>query len=238
MNPHWTEELAVRHTAPAVVVFSGGQDSTTCLLQARRNHEEVYALFFDYGQRHVIEHVSARLICEQLDVPLNVVKLDFLTGLVTSALLGTGSVSAPHAHKAGLPASFVPNRNALFLTIAHAYAQEVGATHIYTGVCQTDYSGYPDCRLDFIKKLEAALNEGYQTSITIVTPLMFLNKAQTFTLAHELNGLSIILDMTHTCYNGNHETEHAWGFGCGECPACVLRAKGYHEFIDELEGRS
>jgi 7-cyano-7-deazaguanine synthase len=213
-----------------LVVLSGGQDSVTCLGYALKYGKTVSAISFHYGQRHAIELQCARQLCEKYNVAQKVVALDFLPDLVTSALTGDGEVGQPHAHKPGLPSSFVPNRNALFLTIAHAHAQEIGATVILTGVCQTDYSGYPDCRDEFVRSLAATLNVGYQTNIQIATPLMFLTKGQTFSLAEDVGFLQEVLDMSHTCYNGDHETKHEWGYGCGTCPACQLRAKGWEEY--------
>ncbi len=214
----------------ALVVLSGGQDSITCLGWALKMFQSVEAISFDYGQKHKVELECACKVCIDLLVPQKVIKLDFLPGLVTSALTGDGEVGLPHAYKPGLPSSFVPNRNALFLTIAHAYAQEIGAEAIVTGVCQTDYSGYPDCRDIFVQQLNLALNIGYQTNIQFLAPLMWADKADTFALADELGFLSIVLESSHTCYNGNHTTAHPWGYGCGQCPACDLRAKGYWEF--------
>jgi 7-cyano-7-deazaguanine synthase len=214
----------------ALVVLSGGQDSVTCLGYALKYCKKVSAISFLYGQRHAIELQCARQLCEKYNVDQKVVALDFLPDLVTSALTGDGEVGQPHAHKPGLPSSFVPNRNALFLTVAHAHAQEIGATVILTGVCQTDYSGYPDCRDEFVRALASALNIGYQTNIQIATPLMNLSKGETFSLAEDVGFLQEVLEMSHTCYNGDHETKHEWGFGCGTCPACLLRAKGWAEF--------
>ena len=217
----------------AVVVLSGGQDSVTCLGLALRAFDKVTAICFDYGQRHKIELECAKRVCEKHDVPFTLVKMPFMASLVTSALTGEGDVSAEHAHKPGLPASFVPNRNALFLTLAHAHAQEVGATAIYTGVCQTDYSGYPDCRASFIELLENALNIGYETDIEIITPLMNATKAETFELAADVGFLDEVINDSHTCYNGVRK-EHDWGHGCGECPACKLRQKGWEEYQKAL----
>lgn len=214
----------------AVVVLSGGQDSVTCLGLALKTYDLVYCISFEYGQKHGIEIACAVSICNKFGVPLEVVDLSFLSRIVTSALTSDGDVNKPHEYKKGLPASFVPNRNALFLTVAHAHAQEVGADVIYTGVCQTDYSGYPDCRYKFIRRMEAALNIGYETGIDILTPLMYLDKAQTFELADNIGFLDTVINETHTCYEGDHTTFNEWGYGCGECPACKLRANGWDEF--------
>lgn len=222
-----------------VVVFSGGQDSTTCLGLAIKQYgaDNVLALSFNYGQKHAIELDCAQTITSQLGIPLQVVDMPFFTNFVTSALLGEGSVNEPHKYKEGLPASFVPNRNALFLTLAHAYAQEVGAAILITGVCETDYSGYPDCRGEFIQTLEKALNIGYETNISIRTPLMHLDKAETFALAETYGILDTVLNESHTCYNGDHHTKHVWGYGCGECPACKLRESGYATYLVQKENR-
>jgi 7-cyano-7-deazaguanine synthase len=221
---------ATKAPNPAVVVLSGGQDSVTCLGVAMANHETVRAVTYLYGQKHAVELIQAELIAKRFDIPLRVVDLRFFRDLVTSALTSNGDTTKPHAYKPGLPASFVPNRNALFLTIAHALAQEWGADTIYTGVCQTDYSGYPDCRNDFIVSLEVALNIGYQTAIKIITPMMYLTKAETFALAESVGILDTVLEDSHTCYNGVRDIRHEWGYGCGECPSCKLRAKGWAEY--------
>lgn len=222
-------------TTKALVVLSGGQDSVTCLGLSMALYSEVHAISFAYKQRHAIELDCARAICEKYKIPQRVVDLGFtLSLLVTSALTGKGEVGQAHAHKPGLPSSFVPGRNALFLTLAHAYAQEIGADVIYTGVCETDYSGYPDCRFDFVQAMQLALNTGYQTKIEIRTPLMYMTKAQTFALAKEVGILGDVLEHSHTCYNGNHHTRYDWGYGCGECPACKLRAEGWVRYQEEL----
>lgn len=220
-----------------VVVFSGGQDSTTILGMAVKlfGAENVHAISFEYGQKHLVEMECAENICSKLGVSRQVVNIDAFGQLVTSALTEDGDTTQPHQYKEGLPASFVPNRNAMFLTLAHAYAQELGATEVWTGVCQTDYSGYPDCRQDFILSLQCALNIGYQTNITFVTPLMFLTKAETFALAQTHDCLELVVENSHTCYDGDRTTKHEWGYGCGKCPACELRAKGYAEFIGSEE---
>jgi 7-cyano-7-deazaguanine synthase len=217
--------------ASAVVVLSGGQDSVTCLGYALKCFEKVSAIGFRYGQKHEVELRQASKICLDHGVSYEIFDIPALSVLADSALVTDGDVTKPHHRNAALPASFVPNRNALFLTIAHAYAQKVGATALVTGVCETDFSGYPDCRHGFIEKLEAALNEGYLTNIRIYTPLMYISKAETFRLAEACGFLATVIDDSHTCYNGDRSTLHEWGAGCGECPACVLRAKGYAEFI-------
>lgn len=211
----------------AVVIHSGGQDSTTCLLWAKKNFEEVHAITFSYNQRHRVELLYAMRACQALDVPQKVISLDFLPEIVTSALTGDGSVS--ELNEKNLPSSFVPNRNQLFITLAHAYAQKIGASVLVGGMCETDYSGYPDCRRDFIDLIEKTSNVGSDSLISIKTPLMYLDKAETFALAEELGGLDLIINNTMTCYEGE-ETLNEFGRGCGKCPACQLRQRGYAEF--------
>ncbi len=220
----------------ALVVLSGGQDSVTCLGFALASYDRVQAISFAYNQKHVIELECAKTVCAKYKVPHRIVQLGtMLSSLVTSALTGVGEVGLPHAYKPGLPSSFVPGRNALFLTLAHAYAQEIKADIVITGVCETDFSGYPDCRANFIGQLNLALNLGYEADIHFITPLMHLTKAQTFGLAEEVGFLWDVLENSHTCYNGDHEHRHEWGFGCGTCPACELRKKGFAEFQKEKE---
>lgn len=215
----------------ALVVMSGGQDSVTCLGVALRDCHSVEALSFDYGQKHKVELDAARLICTERGIPHNTLDLSpILQSMQSSALINHGDTSIPHPILSGVPASFVPARNALFLTAAYGIALEKGCTHIYTGVCQTDYSGYPDCREVFVASLNAALNIGYQSNIKIVTPLMHLNKAQTFALADEVGILETVVNDSVTCYNGDIDTRHDWGRGCGTCPACELRARGWKEY--------
>ena len=233
----------------AVVVFSGGQDSTTVLGMALQAGNEVVALSFDYGQKHAVELEQAKKIAAALNVEHRIIDVKAFGQLVggKSALVDQSqSVNdqSPLAHMpAGIPASFVPNRNALFLTIAHGFAQTIGADSVWTGVCETDYSGYPDCRHEFILSLQKALNVGYLTNIQIVTPLMWATKAGTFQLAEEAGVLDLVLNESHTCYNGVRgasngidgllpavDSIHDWGHGCGVCPACQLREKGWNEY--------
>lgn len=222
----------VKASDPAVVVLSGGQDSMTCLALARARHENVVAVSFLYGQKHRTELRQAALVADRYGIPHAIIDLSFFGMMVTSELTHDGGdTTQPHAYKEGLPASFVPNRNALFLTLAHACAQEQKAKYIYTGVCQTDYSGYPDCRQVFITALEEALNIGYQTDIRILTPMMDIDKAATFELAAKLGVLDEIIEDSHTCYNGDRSQRHDWGYGCGKCPACEIRSRGYYEYL-------
>ena len=220
----------------AVVVLSGGQDSVTCLGVALQTFDKVFAIGFNYNQKHAVELEQAKLICDKHNVEFVVMSIPALIELGDSALIkGTDydDVCKPHHANKDLPASFVPNRNALFLVTAHAYAQKVGANTVITGVCETDYSGYPDCRSVFINSLQIALNIGYLTCIQFSTPLMHKNKAQTFQLAADVGFLDDVIEHSHTCYNGNRELMHEWGAGCGECPACRLRAKGYTKYLEQ-----
>lgn len=343
----------------ALVIFSGGQDSTTCLGYALKKYEQVVAISFKYGQKHEIELTQARIICEKLNVELHEIDISFFGQMVDSALTHNGNVNEKHARLNDLPASFVPNRNALFITLSHAFAQKIGAEVLVTGTCETDFSGYNDCRLNFIKSIERSLNVGtfghnltsqwiagfieregcisqgcyklkdgtkkyfpsfsleqtdknilyelvaffgcgsvvyrkkdhnslgkkdswefklqnydckyvfnimknfsgggrqverinvwetnfkkyllknnngsytknnYKPLIVIDTPLMYLNKAETFKLAEDCNILDIVLKDSHTCYNGIREN-HEWGAGCADCPSCKLREKGYNEYL-------
>ena len=215
-----------------LVVFSGGQDSTTVLGWALKEFADVEAITFVYGQRHSVEVKQAKKICEMLGVKQKIVEIDFLSQLTDSALVfGGENHDVNKINDKGLPSSFVPNRNQTFITLAHTYAQQIGAENLALGVCQTDYSGYPDCRADFIHAIEYATNLGSQEDIKIHTPLMYLTKAQTFKLAEDVEFLDLVLEYSHTCYKGDHETRHSWGYGCGECPACKLREKGYKEFL-------
>lgn len=223
-------DKGLKYDANAIVVLSGGQDSVTCLYWAKEKFEKVYAINFRYGQRHGQETEYAKNVCDKIGVSFVSVNIEALMEVNQSALLDkTSDINKTGAK--GLPSSFVPNRNQIFLTIAHSYAQKLGCDYLVTGVCQTDYSGYPDCRREFIDSLEKTTNLGSDDHIKILTPLMYLDKADTFQLAEELGCLEVIVNDTITCYNGD-ETINDWGKGCGECPSCGLRKKGYYEFID------
>lgn len=216
----------------AVVIFSGGQDSTTILFWAIKmlGAENVETVTFEYGQKHSVEIEQSKIICESVKVKQTIIDISFLGTIVESALTSNGDVNK--TNKKGLPDSFVPNRNQLFITLAHAYAQKIDAQWLVTGVCQTDYSGYPDCRHDFIKEIEKTSNLGSDSNISIQTPLMYLNKKETWYMAAKLGCLEQVVLLSHTCYNGNREKFNAWGYGCGECPACKLRENGYNEFVN------
>ena len=226
--------LSSRH---ALVLFSGGQDSTACLAWALSRFARVETLGFDYGQRHKVElecrQVVRREIAEQFPQWAGKLGDDHLLDL---ALLGQISDTALTDARAielqanGLPNTFVPGRNLLFLTFAAALAYRRGASVLVGGMCETDYSGYPDCRDNTLKAMQVALSLGLDTPMTLETPLMFLTKAQTWELSEQLGGErlnDLIVEHTHTCYLGDRSQRHAWGYGCGQCPACELRAQGF-----------
>lgn len=214
----------------ALVIFSGGQDSTACLGWAMNRFEEVEAITFIYRQKHSIEVEKSKNICEKLNVKQHIIDISFFANIVDSALTSNGDVNKKHDRLKNLPASFVPNRNAMFITISHALAQKINANTLITGTCETDFSGYPDCRDNFIKSLNVSLNIGSDSNIKIETPLMWLNKKQIWELAGKENIFDIVRDMTITCYNGV-ENQNEWGLGCSECASCSLRKKGYDEYV-------
>jgi len=225
----------------ALVLFSGGQDSTACLAWALARYARVETLGFDYGQRHRIE-LDCRLVVRAEIVrqfPHWAERLgeDHMLDL---ALLGQISDTALTSERAiemqasGLPNTFVPGRNLLFLTFAAALAYRRGASLLVGGMCETDYSGYPDCRDNTLKALQVALSLGLDAPMTLETPLMFLTKADTWALSDSLGGPALndlIAEHTHTCYLGERGQRHPWGHGCGHCPACELRAKGHAEWL-------
>lgn len=224
----------------ALVLFSGGQDSTACLAWALARFDRVETVGFDYGQRHRVE-----LECRQRILT----RIGELSGdwryrlgqdrLIDATVLNEVSDTALTQEKAiemtaqGLPSTFVPGRNILFFTLAAAVAYRRGITDMIGGMCETDYSGYPDCRDSTIRAMEHTLRLGLESGFVLHTPLMHLTKAQTWALARELGGQALvdfIIEETHTCYMGERGERHAWGYGCGACPACVLRANGYQTF--------
>ena len=210
----------------AVVVFSGGQDSTTCLIQALNQYDEVHCVTFDYGQRHHQEIEVARQLSQQLGARAHkVLDVTLLNELAISSLTRDNiPVPAYDAAADGLPSTFVPGRNILFLTLASIYAYQVNAEAVITGVCETDFSGYPDCRNDFVKALNHAVELGMARNVRFETPLMWLNKAETWALADYWKQLPLVRTATLTCYNGIQ------GDGCGECAACHLRARGLEDY--------
>lgn len=210
----------------AVVVFSGGQDSTTCLIQALSLYDEVHCVTFDYGQRHRAEIDVARTLALQLGAKAHkVLDVGLLNELAASSLT-RDNIPVPDydASASGLPSTFVPGRNILFLTLSSIYAYQVGAEAVITGVCETDFSGYPDCRDEFVKALNQAIILGIARDIHFVTPLMWLNKAETWALADYYQHLDTVRNDTLTCYNGIK------GDGCGQCAACHLRANGLTQY--------
>jgi 7-cyano-7-deazaguanine synthase len=236
-----TPSPAASHTR-ALVLFSGGQDSATCLAWALERYTHVETIGFDYGQRHRVELQVRLRFLEQLrtQFPRWADKLgpDHLLDL---GLLGQISDTALTAEKAiayaqsGLPNTFVPGRNLLFFTFAAALAYRRGLSVLVGGMCETDYSGYPDCRDDTLKSLQVTLSLGLDTRTVIETPLMWLDKADTWRLARSLGGerlVELVRTETHSCYLGDRQTRHDWGVGCGSCPACELRAAGYAKFAE------
>lgn len=225
------------HAETALVLFSGGQDSTACLAWALENFARVETLGFDYGQRHRIELASRLIVLDRVRTRFpkwsarlgadHVLDLGIL-GQVSETALTRDTEIAMNAN--GLPNTFVPGRNLIFLTFAAALAYRRGIAILVGGMCETDFSGYPDCRRDTLDALATALSLGMAAPCRIETPLMHLDKAQTWALADSLGGsdlVTITIEDTHTCYQGDRTHRHAWGYGCGICPACELRAKGY-----------
>jgi 7-cyano-7-deazaguanine synthase len=240
------------HTS-ALVLFSGGQDSTTCLAYALERYERVETIAFDYRQRHNVELTARLNVLREIKArfPQWATKLgeDHLLDLAVLGEVSETSLTRDTAFKMeanGLPNTFVPGRNLLFMTLAAALAYRRGLQVIVTGVCETDFSGYPDCRDDTMKALQLALSLGMDQRFLIETPLMWIDKAQTWELAHALGERSgepgggnalvdLVVEHTHTCYLGDRIHRQAWGYGCGTCPACELRAKGYAGFTDKVK---
>ena len=229
----------------ALVLFSGGQDSTVCLAWALTRFARVETIGFDYGQRHAVElDVRPRLRAgiAALDAAWgsrlgddHVIRIDALAEISETAL--TRDVAIEIAAN-GLPTTFVPARNLIFLSFAAALAYRRGAAHLVAGMCETDYSGYPDCRDDALKAVQVSLSLGLDRRIAIHTPLMWRDKAATWVLAERLGGpalVELIRDKSHSCYLGDHATRHDWGYGCGACPACELRAHGWEVFATNCD---
>ncbi len=210
----------------ALVVLSGGQDSTTCLLWALDKYSSVKTVSFDYGQRHKKELLCAKKICDKFGVSNKVINLSELNSLAPNSLTRDDIPVDTDAPSEGTPNSFVEGRNMLFLTYAAIYAKSEGISDIITGVSQSDFSGYPDCRDIFIKSLNTTLNLAMDYEFDIITPLMWIDKEETWALADSLGGLNVIKNMTLTCYNG------IMGDGCGNCPACKLRKNGYVKYLE------
>ncbi|MEQ8378355.1 7-cyano-7-deazaguanine synthase QueC [Parvibaculum sp.] len=224
----------------ALVLFSGGQDSTVCLAWALARYDEVETVGFDYGQAHAVELDCRKAIRAGLAAfpewapklgPDHTISLAELGRISETAL--TRDVEIEMGEN-GLPTTFVPGRNLLFFTYAAALGYRRGATALVGGMCETDYSGYPDCRSETIAALEKAISLGMDKPFTLETPLMWIDKAATWALARELGGsrlVDLIVEESHTCYRGDREHRHDWGYGCGACPACELRARGHAAFI-------
>jgi 7-cyano-7-deazaguanine synthase len=224
----------------AIVLFSGGQDSTTCLAWALARFERVETIGFDYRQRHRVELDCCRPIRDDLSrhFPAWAPRLgaDHVVDLAVIAALGETALTSEAEIRLGdegLPTTFVPGRNLLFLTAAATLAYRRGLRHIVAGMCETDFSGYPDCRDDTMKAMQLALNLGMDRRFVLHTPLMWLDKAATWSLARDLGGedlVELIRDKTHSCYRGERALRHSWGAGCGACPACQLRAQGFARY--------
>lgn len=225
----------------ALVLFSGGQDSTVCLAWALDRFQRVETIGFNYGQRHAVELDCRQRVRERLceTSPLwaerlaedHSVRLDALQEISDSALTRDAEITMAEN---GLPSTFVPGRNLVFFVFAAAVAYRRGLRHLVGGMCETDYSGYPDCRDDTLKAVQLALNLGMERRFVLHTPLMWIDKADIWALAHELGGeplVDLIRDETHTCYRGDRGARHDWGYGCGACPACELRAAGYARYL-------
>ena len=224
----------------ALVLFSGGQDSTVCLAWALERFDHVETIGFDYGQRHAVEMTCRQTLCSGLRAAFaqwsdklhddHVVDLRALSAISETSLTHEMEIAFDES---GLPNTFVPGRNLAFFTFAAGVAYRRGLTHLVGGMCETDYSGYPDCRDDTMKALQVALNLGMDRRFVLHTPLMWIDKAATWSLAHALGGddlVDLIIEDTHSCYRGERSLRHAWGYGCGTCPACELRANGYNQF--------
>ena len=225
----------------ALVLFSGGQDSTVCLAHALERYTHVETVGFDYGQRHLVElesrlHVRAELHgkfahwAERLGDD-HVLDLSLLAQLSDTALTSEREIEM---NAGGLPNTFVPVRNLLFFTVAASVADRRGLSVLVGGMCETDYSGYPDCRDNTLKSLQVAISLGLDKSMTIETPLMWLDKAETWAMTERLGGealIELVIEHTHSCYLGDREHRHPWGWGCGLCPSCDLRRKGYDTWL-------
>jgi len=221
----------------ALVLFSGGQDSTVCLAWALERFARVETVGFDYGQRHRAELAARLVVRDRLRNVRpawasrlgddHVVELDALAAISDSAITREVAIEIGAG---GLPTTFVPGRNLIFFTFAGALAYRRGVKHLVAGMCETDFSGYPDCRDDTLKAMQVALNLGMERRFVIHTPLMWIDKAATFALAHEIAGnalIELLVENTHTCYLNDRLHRHDWGYGCGTCPACRLRAEGF-----------
>ncbi len=224
----------------ALVLFSGGQDSAVCLAYALTHYDRVETLGFDYGQTHKVELQCRARLREQMIAlqpdwaeklgPDHTLALPALAQIGGTALIGDGEIAMLDNN---LPSTFVPGRNLLFLTYGAALAYRRGLERLVGGMCETDFSGYPDCRRDTLDALELALNKGMESQIRVETPLMYIDKAETWAMAHALGGqalVELIVEDSHTCYRGDRTQRHAWGYGCDNCPACELRKTGFEKW--------
>jgi 7-cyano-7-deazaguanine synthase len=224
----------------AIVLFSGGQDSTTCLAWALSRYERVETIGFDYGQRHAVELTVRPVLLQKIRAQFpqwagklgedHLIDLSLISKISSTAMTEDVEIVM---QENGLPNTFVPGRNLLFMTVAATVAYRRGLNVLVGGMCETDFSGYPDCRDDTMKALQVALNLGMATRLKLETPLMWIDKSETWKLAQDLGGdalVDLIRADTHTCYLGERGTLHDWGYGCGTCPACALRARGYQQF--------
>ena len=222
----------MRNKKEVVVVFSGGQDSTTCLVKATKEYEKVYAVSFDYGQRHKKELECAASIAAELGAEHTVIDLSELNQLAPNSLTRAEIAVDKEAPEEGTPNSFVEGRNLLFLTYAAIFAKTHGVTDIITGVSQSDFSGYPDCRDSFIKSLNVTLNLAMDYEFVLITPLMWIDKEATWKMADELGAFDLVRNRTLTCYNG------VIGDGCGDCPACKLRRRGLERYLESRSAKT
>lgn len=220
----------------ALVLLSGGQDATTCLAWALEKYDWVETIGFNYNQKHSIELECRNNILLLMGDRYENLGEDLILNIPILGEISETALSRDIEIKMndnGLPNTFIPGRNILFFTLAAAVAYRKGIDTLVGGMCQTDYAGYPDCRYNSIKSIELALNLSAESCIKIETPLMFLSKKETWDLAESLGGknlIELIVNESHTCYNGNHIDKHSWGYGCGQCPACILRKNGYNEY--------
>lgn len=224
----------------AIVLFSGGQDSTTCLAWALSRYERVETIGFDYGQRHAVELTVRPVLLQKIRTQFphwadklgedHMIDLSLIAKISSTAMTEDVEIVM---QENGLPNTFVPGRNLMFMTVAATVAYRRGLNVLVGGMCETDFSGYPDCRDDTMKALQVALNLGMATRLKLETPLMWIDKSETWKLAQDLGG-DVLVDLiradTHTCYLGERGALHDWGYGCGTCPACALRARGYQQF--------
>jgi 7-cyano-7-deazaguanine synthase len=213
---------------PALVLFSGGQDSSTCLFWAKKNFQRVEALFFHYEQRHKVEYRCARKIAETAGVQLRELHVPAFKEIGGTAMIDDIAIKNTET---GLPNTFVPGRNIVFLSLAASLAYKRGIGDLVTGVNDTDYSGYPDCRKGFISAMQVSLERGLDREMRLHAPLQSMDKAAIWKLSDDLGVMGTVIEHSHTCYLGDRGTRHAWGYGCGQCPACRLRKKGFENYM-------